>query len=171
MIGPRAPDYATPAIKAVWAEVADRWGSRVTSWGVRACRYIAGTTTWSQHAFDNAWDIHGPIALLDVIAAFLRSAPMRPYVAQVLWRVPDHFDHIHVSGRPMFTGTPACAPGVHQQYPTPAEQRAEPLPQTVELIGGETWAPASKMAARELERRANRILRVPDVLGRIIGGR
>lgn len=178
MIGPNPPSNATPAIKAVWREVHERYARSVSSAGVAVCRCIGGGTnchnvgkTWSQHAWGNAWDITGSTATLDRVAAFLRSPAMRPFVAQVLWRVPDHYDHIHVSGRPMFVGVPACAGGTGGITVGPIQVTLEPLPQTAELIGGETWAPASRMAARELTQRASRIARIPDLLGRIIGGR
>lgn len=165
-----APTYATPAIKVVWREVAERWGGQVVSYGVRSCRYISGTTTWSQHAADNAWDVHGPIATVDRIAAFLRSAAMRPVVAEVLWRgVPGHYPgHLHVSGRPLASGVPECAGGRQQyQQGTPGFD-VRPVPTAGDLVSAETWAPASRTAARELERMAHRISRVPDALQRMM---
>lgn len=167
-IGPNPPAGATAPIRAVWREVHARFGGVVSSAGVAVCRRISGSTTWSQHAWGNAWDITGSVATLDRVAAFLRSPAMRPHVAQVLWRVPDHYGHIHVSGRPMFVGTPPCAGGaIALGVTTPSEVRVT-IPQVGELVSSESWAPALRVAARQLERRANRIARVPQALGRIL---
>lgn len=163
------PSSATPAIVAVWRAVYDRWGSVVGSAGVYVCRNIAGTSTPSQHSWGNAWDITGSTATLDHVAAFLGSASMRSHVAQVLWRVPDHYTHIHVSGRPMRAGIPPCMEGGGvPSYETPTELAYFP-PTVGELVVFESWAPAARSASRELIRRASRIARVPEVLARIIG--
>jgi len=164
----QAPAGSTAAIRAVWAAVYDRWPRAVSSAGVVVCKQIEGSSTWSQHSWGNAWDITGATATLDRVAVFLRSAEMRPVVAQVLWRIPDHYGHIHVSGRPMFSGVPPCAGGAPQQYPTPAERRLAPLPAAGELLTSESWAPSARVASRELLRRADRMGRIPSALGRIL---
>lgn len=98
-------------IKQVTESRYDTWfdSGRLRQWGVYNRRYIAGTRTWSQHAWGNAWDIGIPrLADGDVVAAWLiaqRRAGTLP-IGTILWRVPDHFDHIHVEGSPKQTGTP-----------------------------------------------------------------
>jgi hypothetical protein len=89
----------------------DAWfdSGRLRQWGVYNRRYIAGTRTWSQHAWGNAWDIGIPrMADGDVLYSWLlqqRRVGALP-IGTILWRVPDHFDHIHVEGTPKQTGTP-----------------------------------------------------------------
>lgn len=78
---------------------------------VSSCRKIARSNNWSQHAFDNAIDAFAPTATLDMVAAFLRSNKGPLSVNNVLWRVRDHYDHVHVDFWPQGTGTPACAGG------------------------------------------------------------
>lgn len=87
---------------------------------VSSCRTIAGTDRWSQHAFDNAVDIFGPAALLDVIHDDLRRNRGRLSMATLCWRSAGpcdpaaHQDHIHVDGAPMRIGAPPCADGAAQ---------------------------------------------------------
>lgn len=154
-IGPHPPGGSTPPIRYIWREVSDRWGNRVTSWGVFVCRNISGTSTPSQHAWGNAWDIHASTGLLDVIARFLRSERMEPWVYQVLWRVADHYDHIHVDGRPYQHGVPPCMGNGGGQRDGHARRRV-PLPEVGELISAESWVPAAWAAARHLARSAER---------------
>lgn len=82
--------------------------------GVYNRRKIAGTTTWSQHAWGNAEDIgvavgsRGPGGPGDQLAAWLRAerrAGNLP-VGLILWRVRNHFGHLHIEGVPKMTGTP-----------------------------------------------------------------
>jgi hypothetical protein len=167
-IPPNAPSSATPAIRAVWAAVYDRWPRAVSSAGVTVCKQIEGSSTWSQHSWGNAWDITGTTTTLDRVAAFLRSADLRPVVAQVLWRVPDHYGHIHVSGRPMFSGVPPCAGGSTSPQQYPGTVAPVSIPTRGELIGSESWAPIARAASRELLRRADRIGRIPGMVGRIL---
>ncbi|MDP8928731.1 MAG: hypothetical protein M3O70_09195 [Actinomycetota bacterium] len=78
---------------------------------VSSCRKIARSSSWSQHAFNNAIDIFASKATLDMVAAFLRSNKAALSVNNVLWRVRDHFDHCHVDFHPKGIGVPACAGG------------------------------------------------------------
>lgn len=105
----------TESIDRVWSIIHDYWPG-VDSMGIFNCRRISGSYTWSQHAWGNAWDItfydgQGGIltGLLDRIAAYLRSAEMDRFVSEVIWREPNHYNHIHVSGEPKLYGTPPCA--------------------------------------------------------------
>lgn len=75
---------------------------------VSNCRKIAGSSRWSQHAYKNASDVFGPTGTLDRVAAHARSLN---YVANVLWRVKNHYDHVHVDFHPQGRGTPNCMGG------------------------------------------------------------
>lgn len=75
------------------------------------CRPIAGTSTWSQHAWGNAGDIFGDTATLDQVRDFLRSE-FSAHIRVLLWRVKDHFDHVHYDPWPKGVGTPPCAGGI-----------------------------------------------------------
>lgn len=74
------------------------------------CRKIAGSLTWSQHAWANGLDIFLPVSQLDELAPLLR-AEFGPHIAHLLWRVKHHFDHIHVDTWPQGYGKPPCAGG------------------------------------------------------------
>lgn len=90
-----------------------------------ACRRVAGTWTWSQHAWGNALDIFASRDRMYAISRFLaRRAPRLP-VQQVIYARQTwtssasywhyyggsnpHYDHVHVTGFPYRTGTPPCA--------------------------------------------------------------
>ncbi len=66
-------------------------------------RRIAGTSTWSQHAYGNAVDIFGPKAKLDQVARYARGWS---HTRNVLWQVRNHYDHVHVDFEPPGRGTP-----------------------------------------------------------------
>lgn len=99
--------------------VLDRFDGAV-SWGIYNRRYIAGTRTWSQHAWGNALDISNAggiastlyprMAYLDHVYGWLMGKRDELPIGSILWRVPAHFDHIHLEGRPKQYGTPP-APG------------------------------------------------------------
>lgn len=88
------------------------------------CRRIAGSRTWSQHSWPggNARDIFGPDkkpspssqALLDAVAAYLRSNQIRYGIKRILWRVPDHWNHVHADMWPTGYGFPPCAGGLER---------------------------------------------------------
>lgn len=99
------------ACKARWAGL---------TYQVFNCRRIAGTSSWSQHAFANAVDIFGQERVLDEVARYARS---RSDVRTVLWQVRDHYDHVHVDFHPKGTNTPPCAGGTGG--PTPADPTGE----------------------------------------------
>jgi hypothetical protein len=99
----------TPSAERIKNEVRGRWPN--VAFQVYNVRYIAGTRTWSQHSWGNALDIFGTVAEMDEIALFLesrKSAGLLP-IGTILWRVRDHYDHIHVEGTPKMTGTPPGA--------------------------------------------------------------
>lgn len=74
--------------------------------GVYNRRPIRGTSVWSQHAWGNAWDIGGPVELLDQVHHWLIANRATMRLGTILWRVRDHYDHIHVEGLPKQIGTP-----------------------------------------------------------------
>jgi hypothetical protein len=103
---------ATPAIAALNADIFRRFpGTR--SMGIQNCRKQTGNANqWSQHAWGNALDIGVPsLTTGDRVAAYLRANAGRLRITNVLWRVADHYDHVHVEGVPLQTGIPPCAGG------------------------------------------------------------
>lgn len=94
--------------------------------GIYNCRNIAGSGSWSQHAYSgigwrgNAIDFGGETAMLAKAARYQYDLVRKGYLpaSQILWwghnllsgsTVYDHYDHVHTSGLPLFTGTPLCA--------------------------------------------------------------
>lgn len=79
------------------------------NWGVYNCRRIAGSSTWSEHSWGAANDIHfDKMSDGDKAAAWLKKN-YGSQLNELLWRVPSHYDHIHWSLKPDHTGTPPCA--------------------------------------------------------------
>lgn len=108
----------TPNTQRIVDAVQEEFGSRVRV-GAWLCRRIAGTFTWSQHAYTeeeygylgNAADVFPDTqATGDRVAAFIRSE-YAEIVKVVLWRVRDHFDHVHYDTWPTGIGTPPCKGG------------------------------------------------------------
>lgn len=98
--GPRWAKYVYLRTKLRFPKV--RFG------GIFACRKIAGTDVWSQHAWGNAVDIFVPsLAYGDAVSRWLRRR--RFNVAHHLWRTTGHYDHIHLDFRPNRRGRPPCA--------------------------------------------------------------
>lgn len=91
--------------------------------GRRNCRKISGSTQWSQHSWDNGRDIYPPLGLpndwLDQVNEFLENHLSDLNVRVKLYRVKDHFNHIHVDFWPRGWSTPPCAGGTSQyRYPS-----------------------------------------------------
>lgn len=93
--------------------------------GAWDCRRIAGSLTWSQHAYTevrpgadyegNAVDVFGPVSILDQAVEYLKAA-YPTVIAHLLWRVKDHGPqyppvHFHFDTWPQGTGTPPCKGG------------------------------------------------------------
>lgn len=80
------------------------------------CRPISGSHAWSQHAWPggNARDIFGPAWMLDRVAAHLRERRTQFGIKTVLWRVANHYDHVHADMWPTGYGTPPCGGGVER---------------------------------------------------------
>jgi hypothetical protein len=94
--GVQDPHYSALAQNLL--DVIERRFPESSPGGIFAPRNIAGTNTPSEHAYGAAADIMvGSNALGDAINQFLS----RPRVANrfgysnVLWEVPDHFNHLH----------------------------------------------------------------------------
>jgi hypothetical protein len=133
--------YETDAIKRIIRVLrrADRIASLIGQGEVFNCRRIAGSTSWSQHAWGNAIDLFPRAPASDddhqryVIAHWIvwqathrtRVNRMRPlpvaevidHDARVIWTPARGWhrytgttgDHVHVSGFPLMVGTPPCA--------------------------------------------------------------
>lgn len=99
-----------------------KWAGRgIKNLGISYCRKIAGSSSWSNHAFGNALDISikpddSPVG--DQIAGWLRGPEVTALldshgvsIAHLLWKVPSHHNHIHIDFNPYGTGTPPCAGG------------------------------------------------------------
>ena len=107
---------ATQQMLDLWRDVSWRFPG-VTNMGIDNCRRIAGSSSWSQHAWGNALDIGVDRELGDRVYRYLVSNRTRLQLGTICWRNfggcdPDaHQDHIHVEGLPKRRGTPPCAGG------------------------------------------------------------
>ena len=102
-----APGGLTPSAAKLYEEIWGKFPNGLTYWGGFNCRSIAGTSSWSQHAWGNALDVHtATMGLGDDVARFCRTLKL---AAETLWKVPNHFDHVHVTAAPKKAGTPPCA--------------------------------------------------------------
>jgi len=98
-------------------------------WGSQNCRKISGSSSWSQHAWENANDAGYPAGgsprndpYLNTAVAWLREQKRvgRSFdgvkIGTILYQNgPDttlgHWDHVHFEADPKMTGTPPCASG------------------------------------------------------------
>jgi hypothetical protein len=109
----------TPAIKALWddtylAFLALGPGYEFVYMGGFVCRKIDGSSSWSQHAFHNAFDVRIRKAgadndTIDVAATSKVVQAVKDKAAEALWQVASHFYHAHLTGDPKRSGTPECA--------------------------------------------------------------
>lgn len=108
----------TPATQLIVDAVEAEFGSKVRT-GAWLCRRIAGTLTWSQHSWTeadkgyagNAADIFpDTMAIGDAVFTFIVSN-FPAEVKTILWRVKNHFDHVHVDTWPTGIATPPCVGG------------------------------------------------------------
>ena len=102
-----------------------------TRFGHYNCRAIAGSSSWSQHSWNNALDIYPPKdipylasndgayrAYLDEVYAFIETHLVELNVRVHLWQVTNHYNHIHIDFWPRGWGTPPCAGGAERyKYP------------------------------------------------------
>ena len=109
----------TPNTQHIVDDVLERFpGTSVGAWD---CRRISGTLTWSQHAWTDtdpdcegnaadifAWRNNRPnMNLLDSVYGYLESTYPKT-TAHTLWRVKNHFDHVHFDTWPQGYGVPPC---------------------------------------------------------------
>lgn len=109
----------TPAIKALWdatykAFLALGPGYEFVYMGGFVCRRIDGSSTWSQHAFHNAFDFRirkaaADASSIDTTATSKVVNAVRSKAAEALWLVSSHYYHAHLTGDPKRYGTPGCA--------------------------------------------------------------
>jgi len=113
---------ATPAANQFEAVLSERFpGIR---FGRVNCRKISGSTTWSQHSWNNGRDIYPPTSIpyltsndgeykawLDEVAQFIIDNKEALNIRVFLWQVKSHYNHIHVDFWPRGWSTPPCADG------------------------------------------------------------
>ena len=88
------------------------------------CRKISGSSAWSQHSWGpNALDLYPPKHIsyatqrqeyqdyLDIVDGFIRQHLSELNVRVRLWRVKNHYNHIHIDFWPRGWSTPPCAGG------------------------------------------------------------
>lgn len=108
----------TEPIARVKAEVFKQFPT-THSGGDYVVKKIKGTNTWSQHSWGNALDIMVPdLRTGDKVASWLTINRARFGTGTMLWRVKDHYDHVHIEGLPKMTGNPPAAGG-RQPAPSP----------------------------------------------------
>ena len=138
IIYPKIIDTDGTAAVDLWhSEVFARFKGRLSSFGICSCRPIAGTSSWSQHAYCNAEDVHGSAAVMEEVWDYTIAHGVRLRVAHVIyarriWQpgggvsyyggTNPHYDHDHVDFLPQGSGLPACAGGraslpMHPEYP------------------------------------------------------
>lgn len=79
----------------------------ITHVGVYKRRRIAGTSSWSQHSWANALDLHVATRQEgDLVHRFLEDNREAFGIRVLLWWVRDHYDHLHVDFWPKGEGTP-----------------------------------------------------------------
>jgi len=136
----------TPNTQRIADAVEARFDVRTGFW---LCRRIVGTFTWSQHAWSegnyegNAVDIFGSVKTLDQVYYYVHSE-FSEIAKTVLWRVKNHFDHVHVDTWPTGFGLPPCAGGalrvrhrdgsIGRTFGVPIP---EPQPEEIELFVSE----------------------------------
>jgi len=113
-----------PIRAALYAEFPE-----LRDWGSKVCRKISGSSTWSQHAWENANDAAYPAGgqprndpYLNAAVAWLREQKRigRSFegvkIGTILYQngsdtTAGHWDHVHYEADPKQTGTPPCASG------------------------------------------------------------
>jgi len=109
----------TPAIKELWDDTFTAYidlgsGYEFVYMGGFVCRKIDGSSTWSQHAFHNAFDFRvrrasNPEMSIDTEATTKVINKVKAKAAEALWQTSGHYFHAHLTGAPKQFGTPACA--------------------------------------------------------------
>lgn len=97
----------TPNVHSIAADLISKFPVSIQTTN---CRKIAGSNTWSQHAWANAGDVFGTTEVLNEVHSYLQS--QYSWIIRVLlWQVADHFDHIHFDPWPKGISDPPCAGG------------------------------------------------------------
>lgn len=107
-------------------------------------RKISGSSVWSQHSWPNALDVYGPglgsgpedQAMLDEVYQFLRKHWDSLNLKVALWRVRNHYNHIHIDFWPSGYGTPSLirgGPDNRYRYPDGSIRRETVLLNTFDL--------------------------------------
>lgn len=104
----------TPAAEAIESLTLERFGTGIIGIGQYNRRKISGSTSWSQHSWGNAIDIHvsvgkaegGEKIVGDAIAAWLREHKTEWGIRYILWWRTSHWDHIHADFWPKGIYTP-----------------------------------------------------------------
>jgi hypothetical protein len=109
----------TPAIAALWDRTYAAFKRLDGAFdfvymGGFVCRRIDGSSTWSQHAFHNAFDFRirkadAPDMSIDTAATTRVVNEVDSYAAEALWQTSGHYFHAHLTGDPKRFGTPECA--------------------------------------------------------------
>lgn len=106
---PTISSNATARAKAIVVPLWTEFPS-LQYWGCYNCRHIAGSSSWSEHAWADAVDVHPPtMAYGDRVYHWLMAHKAEFGITRVLWRVTGHFDHLHIDFDPDHSGTPPCA--------------------------------------------------------------
>jgi hypothetical protein len=113
--------------------------------GVTNCRKIAGSSSYSQHSWSNALDIHftASVGTPATGAALAAGTSMKqkilnkfePHINEMLWQVSGHWEHIHVSTWPKGWLTPPCADGAQRIKYENGTVVAGPFPLTINEQG------------------------------------
>jgi hypothetical protein len=109
----------TPAIKELWDDTFTAYldlgnGYEFVYMGGFVCRRIDGSSTWSNHAFHNAFDFRvrrasNPEMSIDTEATTKVVNKVKAKAAEALWQTSGHYFHAHLTGDPKKFGTPVCA--------------------------------------------------------------
>lgn len=122
-----APAAGSEPLKLIHAAYFRRFPSH-ESWGIYNCRAIAGSTSWSQHAWGNAEDLSEDGVASEAAGGWLFANRNRLPISELIglrrvwsrarasegWRAlstssHQHLDHWHVSADPLSSGRPPCA--------------------------------------------------------------
>lgn len=114
----RPPSPSTRRVKRLWRAVYT-WFPHAVNLGIFACRKIAGSDRFSEHAWFDAWDVASPKSAktlkpdgyLDAIVSHIRRVGDR-FITRIIYRDGGaHESHAHVDVDPDHRGMPPCARG------------------------------------------------------------
>jgi hypothetical protein len=123
-----APTVGTEELKEIHEAYFERFPGH-ESWGIFNCRPVAGSSSWSQHAWGNAEDFSDDGVAAEEAQRWFNTNKTKLPIAELIGRgriwtesrssegfralsasAHQHQDHWHVSALPLGTGTPPCAP-------------------------------------------------------------